>query len=132
MARGGNPIFGLTSGRGGGGRGRGRGRGGGSNTRFTGNRRGGYGGGGRGGAGGGKSAGSAPDRADDGSAQVERFEEIRVRDEIDEKLGFWKWEGGAGGVTGEGEKKVGWLVNMHQVRRLCDRTMGLCLGLLVC
>jgi len=58
---------------------------------------------------------SAPERADDGSAQEEKFEEVRVRDEIDEKLGFWRWEGG-GGKNGDVDEREGWLVNMHQVR----------------
>ena len=57
---------------------------------------------------------SAPERADDGSAQEEKFEEVRVRDEIDEKLGFWRWEGG-GAKNGEKDQREGWLVNMHQV-----------------
>lgn len=42
---------------------------------------------------------------------MERFEEVKVQDEIDEKMGFWRFESGLAG----GEKKVGWLVNMHQV-----------------
>ncbi|KAK8845494.1 DNA polymerase epsilon catalytic subunit A [Kwoniella newhampshirensis] len=91
---------------------RGRGRGGSSssssNTRFTGKRRGG---------GGGKSGGVAygidrpqPTREDDGTAAQEKFEEVKVYDEIDEKLGFWRFESS----KAEGEKKIGWLVNMHQ------------------
>ena len=43
---------------------------------------------------------------------------MRVRDEIDEKLGFWRWEGGRGGPGGEKDEREGWLVNMHQVSRL--------------
>ncbi|KAF7327720.1 DNA polymerase epsilon catalytic subunit [Mycena kentingensis (nom. inval.)] len=65
-----------------GGRGRGRGRGG-SNANGEG----------------------APRRDDDGTQLAERFEEVRVYDEVDEKLGF--------GRVQEGLKKEGWLVNMH-------------------
>ena len=69
------------------GRGRGRGRGG-SNT-------------------------SRPDavlsRDDEGTKLSERFEQVRVNDEIDEKLGFARIQ--------EGPKKEGWLINMHPVRR---------------
>lgn len=113
MGRGGNPIFGLTSGGRGGGRGgRGRGgfRGGGggggsSNTRYTKSKPGGGSGGGT----------STFDRAKDGDSAAERFEEVRIRDEIDEKLGFWRWEGGGVGSHGtRGEERTGWLVNMHQ------------------
>ena len=34
-----------------------------------------------------------------------------MQDEIDEKLGFWRFESN----KADGEKRVGWLVNMHQV-----------------
>lgn len=94
------------------GRGRGRGRGGFSkgNTRFTGKkssfRKG-------GGAefGSGKATGKAPDRQDDGTAQMERFEEVKTYDAIDEALGFPRFESGKVG----GERREGWLVNMHSV-----------------
>lgn len=92
-------------------RGRGRGSGSGSNTRFTGKRRG------RGGGGGGVAYGiDRPPAAnqvarDDGTAATEKFEEVKAYDEIDEKIGFWRFES----VRAEGEQKVGWLVNMHQV-----------------
>lgn len=33
-------------------------------------------------------------------------------DEVDEKLGFWRFDSG----KVDGEEKIGWLVNMHQVR----------------
>ncbi|WWD09045.1 DNA polymerase epsilon catalytic subunit A [Kwoniella europaea PYCC6329] len=85
-------------------RGRGRG-GGGSNTRFTGKK--------RSGRGGGVAYGidrPAPKREDDGTAAVEKFEEVKIQDEIDEKLGFWRFESS----RADGEKKIGWLVNMHQ------------------
>lgn len=101
-----------------------RGRGsfrGGSNTRFTG-RRGGSsfrGGPSKGGVAYGIDR-PAPVREDDGSAAAERFEEVKVQDEIDEKIGFWRFESG----RAEGETKVGWLVNMHQVSwRVNERGM---------
>lgn len=89
-------------------RGRGRGSGSGSNTRFTGKRRG---------RGGGVAYGiDRPPAAnqvarEDGTAATEKFEEVKAYDEIDEKIGFWRFES----VRAEGEQKVGWLVNMHQV-----------------
>jgi len=89
-------------------------RGGGSNTRFTGKRGGGsFRGKGRGG---GVAYGidrPAPQREDDGTAAAEKFEEVRVWDEIDTKLGFERFESG----RASGEEKVGWMVNMHQVRQ---------------
>jgi len=86
MARG---IFGLTSSRrarGGGFRGRrGRGRGwGGSNNNQP-----------------------APARGDDGTQSEERFENVKLNDEVDEKLGFKR--------LSEGTRQEGWLVNMHPV-----------------
>lgn len=78
------------------------------NTRFTGNK--------KRGRGGGVAYGidrPAPVREDDGSAAAERFEEARVWDDIDVKLGFEKFESG----SYEGETRKGWLVNMHQVSR---------------
>ncbi|KAF9223138.1 DUF1744-domain-containing protein [Gyrodon lividus] len=101
MARGG--TFGLTSngrarggraGRGGyrgntrfrGGRGRGRGRGGGPNGNAAGD-------------------GPTPQREDDGTQLAERFEQVRLGDEIDEKLGFPRVQ--------EGGRREGWLINMH-------------------
>lgn len=87
---------------------------GGSNTRFTGKRGGGSF---RGkGKGGGVAYGidrPAPQREDDGTAAAEKFEEVRVWDEIDTKLGFERFESG----RASGEEKVGWMVNMHQVGR---------------
>jgi DNA polymerase epsilon subunit 1 len=52
-------------------------------------------------------------REDDGTAAQERFEEIKVYEEIDERLGFWRFESG----KAQGEEREGWLVNMHQVGR---------------
>jgi DNA polymerase epsilon subunit 1 len=64
------------------------------------------------GRGGSANAGSANDtpaplRDEDGTQLEERFEQIRVNDEVDEKLGFGRLQ--------EGVKKEGWLVNMHPV-----------------
>lgn len=84
--------------------------------------------GGRGGASGGQpnnngdaagAADAAPaiERGDDGTRQEERFEETAVRDEIDNKLGFARYEGPA--------KKDGWLVNMHPVGTLAIRLCAL-------
>ena len=42
---------------------------------------------------------------------MERFEEVKVWDEIDAKLGFERFES----AKAEGEDRDGWLVNMHQV-----------------
>lgn len=42
---------------------------------------------------------------------MERFEEVKVWDEIDAKLGFERFESS----RAEGEERDGWLVNMHQV-----------------
>ncbi|KAJ7071344.1 hypothetical protein C8F01DRAFT_1110146 [Mycena amicta] len=93
MARG-TSNFGLSSSRS-----RGSFRGGGS-VHFRGGR-----GRGRGrGAANGKVEG-APRRDDDGTQLAEKFEAVRVSDEIDEKLGFARVQ--------EGLQKEGWLVNMH-------------------
>ena len=97
MGRGGRGTFGLTSGRGG----RGSFRGYRGNTSYR---------GGRGRGRGGKSANagdSAPQREDDGTQLAERFEQVRLNDEVDEKLGFARIQ--------EGGKKEAWLVNMHPV-----------------
>ena len=91
-------------------RGRGRGGGKGFNTRFQGKRSNfrpskvAFGIDNRG-------AQAGPSREDDGTAAQERFEEVKVQDEIDEKMGFWRFESN----LAAGESKVGWLVNMHQV-----------------
>lgn len=90
------------------GRGPGSGSGSGSNTRFTGKRRG---------RGGGVAYGidrppaSNQVAREDATAATEKFEEVKAYDEIDEKIGFWRFES----VRAQGEQKVGWLVNMHQV-----------------
>jgi DNA polymerase epsilon subunit 1 len=62
---------------------------------------------GRGRGRGGAPDGPAPARGDDGTHLEERFENVRVSDEIDEKLGFARIE--------EGIQRDGWLVNMHPV-----------------
>ena len=99
MGRGGRGTFGLTSAR----RGRGSFRGyRGNNTSYRGGR-------GRG-RGGGASGDSAPQRDDDGTQLAERFEQVRLNDEVDEKLGFARIQ--------EGGKREAWLVNMHPVSRL--------------
>ena len=83
---------------------RGRGRGG-----FRGGFRGGYRGNfrGRGRGGGAARNGPAPVRADDATQLEDKFENVRQRDEIDEKLGFHR--------VSDGPKRDGWLVNMHPV-----------------
>lgn len=96
----GRGTFGLVSSRG---RARGSGRSGyrGSNNTYRGR--------GRGGRGGGPNADApAPLRDEDGTAMEERFERVRIDDEVDEKLGF--------ALLQEGPRKEGWLVNMHPVR----------------
>ncbi|KAF7367382.1 DNA polymerase epsilon catalytic subunit [Mycena sanguinolenta] len=55
--------------------------------------------------GGSKAAEAAPKREDDGTQLAEKFEQVRVHDELDEKLGFARVQ--------EGLQKEGWLVNMH-------------------
>lgn len=48
-----------------------------------------------------------PARGDDGTQIEERFENVKVNDEVDEKLGFAR--------LSEGLRQEGWLVNMHPV-----------------
>ena len=97
MARG---NFGLSS------RGRGNFRGG-SNTRVNFRGRGSFKRG-RGGSSGASGSGAPPPvRGDDGSQLEERFERVKLDDEVDEKLGFMR--------ISEGPKREGWLVNMHPV-----------------
>lgn len=98
MARG--AVFGLTSSR--------RGRGGGFRGNWRRNARG-------GGRSGNNSSENAPlvVRGDDGSQTQERFENARINDEVDEKLGFVR--------LSEGPKQEGWLVNMHPVRVFFNR-----------
>jgi DNA polymerase epsilon subunit 1 len=40
----------------------------------------------------------------------QRFEDIKIRDEIDARLGFDRYQ--------EGPEKLGWLINMHSVSLL--------------
>ena len=71
------------------------------NTSFRGGR-------GRGrGRGQGAPAENQPQRDEDGTQLAERFEQVRVQDEVDEKLGFIRVQ--------EGDAKEGWLINMHPV-----------------
>jgi DNA polymerase epsilon subunit 1 len=91
----------------------------GSNARgsFRGNFRGRSGGFRRGGAsgrGGASSRGGEPSRAtvtearqDEASKAAERLEKAKLEDEIDDKMGFTRFQ--------EGPKREGWLVNMHPV-----------------
>jgi hypothetical protein len=44
---------------------------------------------------------------DEGTRLAERFEQVQLGDDIDDKLGFIRVQ--------EGPKKEGWLVNMHPV-----------------
>ena len=50
---------------------------------------------------------AAPKQDDEGTRLAERFEQVDLYDDIDDKLGFSR--------TQEGPKKEGWLVNMHPV-----------------
>jgi DNA polymerase epsilon subunit 1 len=103
MSRRGGSTFGLTSRRG--------------HSSFRGGNRGSihFRGGGRGRGGrGGSNAGvnsnnptNVPTKDEEGTQLAERFENVRLNDEVDEKLGFGKVQ--------EGPKKEGWLVNMHPV-----------------
>lgn len=84
-------------------------------TRGRGNSRSGYrgsthfrGGRGRGRGRGGAANQPGPQREDDGTQLEERFEQVRLQDEIDERMGFAR--------VSEGPVKEGWLVNMHPVR----------------
>lgn len=45
--------------------------------------------------------------ATDGTSGEEKFESLRIANEIDERMGFARYE--------SGPKKVGWLVNMKSV-----------------
>ena len=52
-------------------------------------------------------------REEDGTQLAERFEQVALNDEVDEKLGF--------GRVSEGPRREGWLINMHPVsmRAIC-------------
>lgn len=102
MARG--ATFGLTSnGRGRGGRGGRAGYRG--STYFRGGRDRGRGKRGNAFNGNASGEGPAPQREDDGTQLAERFEQVRLSDEIDEKFGFARLQ--------EGGRREGWLINMH-------------------
>lgn len=101
MTRGNNRgTFGLTSSRGRAGRGSFR------SASYRGSYRGGRGRG-RGAGPSGQGSDNTPKREDDGTQLAERFEQVKVNDEVDEKLGFERIQ--------EGGKREGWLVNMHPV-----------------
>lgn len=84
----------------------------------------GYRGGGFRGRGRGRGRGGAPDtqlqpkREDDGTLLAERFEQVRLQDEVDEKLGFAR--------VSEGAMKEGWLINMHPVSNVAATDVLLC------
>lgn len=65
------------------------------------------GGRGRGRGRGGAPAETQPQREDDGTQLAERFEQVRISDDVDEKLGFARIQ--------EGTRREGWLINMHPV-----------------
>ena len=105
MSRKGSGTFGLVSS----GRGRGKFRG-----TFRGGRGRGSSRGGRVAGGGGASSqhekstqATIPSKDEDGTRLAERFEQVSIGDEVDEKLGFARVQ--------EGTKRGGWLVNMHPV-----------------
>ena len=52
---------------------------------------------------------AAPTKDEEGTQLAERFERVATNDEVDEKLGFARIQ--------EGQKKEGWLINMHPVCR---------------
>jgi hypothetical protein len=54
---------------------------------------------------------ATPKQDDEGTRLAERFEQIQLCDDIDDKLGFTRIQ--------EGPKKDGWLVNMHPVESQC-------------
>ena len=70
-------------------------------------RGGGYRGRGRG-RGGSNAPANVPTRDEEGNQLAERFEQVRLSDEVDERVGFPKIQ--------EGPRREGWLINMHPVR----------------
>ncbi|KAI0777686.1 hypothetical protein BD413DRAFT_707015 [Trametes elegans] len=63
------------------------------------------GGRGRGRGRGGAPGDAAPQRDEEGNQLAERFEQVKIGDEVDEKLGFARVQ--------EGPVREGWLINMH-------------------
>jgi DNA polymerase epsilon subunit 1 len=67
-----------------------------------------------------KGAVALPDLDENGievlSAAEERFNEVKARDQMDEKMGFFRFD--------EGLPKSGWLVNMHPVGCPFSSNMG--------
>ena len=51
---------------------------------------------------------TVPVRDEEGNKLAERFEQVRLSDEVDEKIGFPKIQ--------EGPQREGWMINMHPVR----------------
>ena len=49
-----------------------------------------------------------PTRDEEGNQLAERFEQVRLSDEVDERVGFPKIQ--------EGPRREAWLINMHPVR----------------
>ncbi|KAH8109429.1 DUF1744-domain-containing protein [Phellopilus nigrolimitatus] len=95
MSRRGGGTFGLTASR----RARGGFRGGNRNgSSFRGGR-------GRGRGGNSNAVVAVPTKDEEGTQLAERFERVNLNDEVDEKLGFARIQ--------EGQRKEGWLVNMH-------------------
>lgn len=82
-------------------------------------RGGGYRGRGRG-QGGSNTPANVPTRDEEGNQLAERFEQVRLSDEVDERVGFPRIQ--------EGQKREGWLINMHPVslrpnsRLTCERS----------
>ena len=52
---------------------------------------------------------AVPKKDEEGTHLAERFEQIRISDEVDEKLGFARVQ--------EGPRREGWLVNMRPVSK---------------
>lgn len=44
----------------------------------------------------------------------DKFDEVKRQDELDEKMGFWRYR--------EGPSKLGWLINMHPVSHFLPAT----------
>lgn len=66
--------------------------------------------GGRGGAGRGGKTPTVIAMEQDGTKDSDKLQDSKIWDELDEKLGFSKYS--------QGPAKIGWLVNMQQVRNL--------------
>lgn len=60
------------------------------------------------GRGGSNTPAAVPARDEEGNKLAERFEQVRLSDEVDERIGFPKIR--------EGPRRDGWMINMHPVR----------------